>query len=117
LQTAGGIQHGATGGRVLALTEDARDARTGQRNLIMDRRGRERPELGPVAVIGELSFVQLLPKTRSGKIMRRVLKAVILDRDAGDISTIEDEDSVAEAQEAWQCMKEEIAAQSGRGTA
>jgi acetyl-CoA synthetase len=75
-----------------------------------------RRELGPVAVIGELNFVQLLPKTRSGKIMRRVLKAVILDRDPGDISTIEDEGSVAEAQEAWQRMKEEIAAQSERRT-
>jgi hypothetical protein len=32
-------------------------------------------ELGPVAVIGELNFVVALPKTRSGKIMRRVLKA------------------------------------------
>ena len=48
--------------------------------------------------------------------MRRVLKAVTLDRDPGDISTIEDEGSVAEAQEAWQRMKEEIAAQSERGT-
>jgi acetyl-CoA synthetase len=75
-----------------------------------------RRELGPVAVIGELNVVQLLPKTRSGKIMRRVLKAVILNRDPGDISTIEDEGSVAEAQEAWQRMKEEIAAQSERGT-
>ena len=75
-----------------------------------------RRELGPVAVIGELNFVALLPKTRSGKIMRRVLKAVILNKDPGDISTIEDEGSVAEAQEAWQRMKEEIAAPSERGT-
>ncbi|TME69483.1 MAG: acetate--CoA ligase, partial [Chloroflexi bacterium] len=49
-----------------------------------------RSELGPVAVIGELNFVDMLPKTRSGKIMRRVLKAVILGKDPGDISTIED---------------------------
>ena len=33
-----------------------------------------RDELGPIAVVGELSFVDMLPKTRSGKIMRRVLK-------------------------------------------
>ena len=39
----------------------------------------------------------MLPKTRSGKIMRRVLKAVMLDRDPGDITTIEDEGSVEEA--------------------
>jgi acetyl-CoA synthetase len=59
-----------------------------------------RHELGPVAVINHVSFVAMLPKTRSGKIMRRVLKAVALDRDPGDISTIEDEGSVEEAHRA-----------------
>jgi acetyl-CoA synthetase len=68
-----------------------------------------RHELGPVAVIGELNFVSMLPKTRSGKIMRRVLKAVTLDKDPGDITTIEDEGSVTEARQAWQQMKEELA--------
>jgi acetyl-CoA synthetase len=67
-----------------------------------------RRELGPIAVIGDLNFVGLLPKTRSGKIMRRVLKAVILDRDPGDITTIEEEGSVEEARHAWQQMKAEI---------
>jgi acetyl-CoA synthetase len=69
-----------------------------------------RRELGPVAVVGDLNFVGMLPKTRSGKIMRRVLKAVTLDRDPGDISTIEDEGSVGEAREAWETMRREIAA-------
>ena len=69
-----------------------------------------RREMGPVAVIGELNFVSMLPKTRSGKIMRRVLKAVILDRDPGDITTIEDEGSVDEARQAWAQMKAEIRA-------
>jgi len=69
-----------------------------------------RNELGPLAVIGELNFVDMLPKTRSGKIMRRVLKAVILEKDPGDISTIEDEGSVEEAREAWQQMKTSVAA-------
>jgi acetyl-CoA synthetase len=64
-----------------------------------------RHELGPVAVIGELNFVDMLPKTRSGKIMRRVLKAVTQDRSAGDITTIEDEGSVEEARHAWHQMK------------
>jgi acetyl-CoA synthetase len=67
-----------------------------------------RHELGPVAVIGELNFVDMLPKTRSGKLMRRVLKAVILDRDPGDITTIEDEGSVDESRQAWLAMKSEI---------
>ena len=68
-----------------------------------------RRELGPLAVIGELNFVDLLPKTRSGKIMRRVLKAVILNKDPGDISTIEDEGSVEEAREAWQQLRTVVA--------
>jgi acetyl-CoA synthetase len=67
-----------------------------------------RRELGPVAVIGELNFVGMLPKTRSGKLMRRVLKAVILDRDPGDITTIEDESSVEETRQAWLQMKLEV---------
>jgi acetyl-CoA synthetase len=60
-----------------------------------------RQELGAVAVVGELNFVAMLPKTRSGKIMRRVLKAVVLNIDPGDITTIEDEGSVEEARAAW----------------
>jgi acetyl-CoA synthetase len=67
-----------------------------------------RRELGPVAVIGELNFVSMLPKTRSGKIMRRVLKAVTVDADPGDISTIEDEGSVEEARVAFQRIREEM---------
>jgi len=74
-----------------------------------------RRELGPVAVVGEVNFVSLLPKTRSGKIMRRVLKAVILDRDPGDITTIEDEGSVDEARQAWQQMKAEITGRHAAG--
>jgi acetyl-CoA synthetase len=66
-----------------------------------------RHELGPVAVIGDLKFVRMLPKTRSGKIMRRVLKAVTLDRDPGDITTIEDEGSVEEARAAWVALKQQ----------
>ena len=78
-----------------------------KRELIETVRG----ELGPVAVIGDLNFVNMVPKTRSGKIMRRVLKAVTLDRDPGDISTIEDEGSVTEAREAWEEMKAAVASQ------
>lgn len=67
-----------------------------------------RRELGPVAVIGELNFVDMVPKTRSGKIMRRVLRAVVQDRNPGDITTIEDEGSVDEARQAWHQMREEL---------
>ncbi len=69
-----------------------------------------RRELGPIAVIAELNFVRLVPKTRSGKIMRRVLKAIVLGRDPGDVSTIEDEGSIEEARAAWQQIQAEIRA-------
>ncbi len=67
-----------------------------------------RSELGPVVVISEINFVSMLPKTRSGKIMRRVLRAVTLDREPGDVSTIEDEGSVEEARQAWHQLKTEM---------
>ncbi|HET8999580.1 MAG TPA: acetate--CoA ligase [bacterium] len=68
-----------------------------------------RRELGPVAVIADLHFVSMAPKTRSGKIMRRVLKALVLGRDPGDVSTIEDEGSIEEAREACRQLRAEIA--------
>jgi acetyl-CoA synthetase len=74
-----------------------------------------RRELGPVAVIGELNFVDMLPKTRSGKIMRRVLKAVTLGKEPGDITTIEDEGSVDEARQAWSQMTADIAGSGDEG--
>ncbi|MDD1719996.1 MAG: acetate--CoA ligase [Methanoregulaceae archaeon] len=49
-----------------------------------------RMTLGPIAMPHEIEFVDKLPKTRSGKIMRRVLKAKELGIDPGDISTLED---------------------------
>jgi len=47
-------------------------------------------ELGPIAKPEEIIFVDSLPKTRSGKIMRRVLKAQALGLDPGNLSTLEE---------------------------
>ncbi|MCY0909231.1 MAG: acetate--CoA ligase [Sulfobacillus thermotolerans] len=60
-----------------------------------------RRELGAVAVIGAIEFVKILPKTRSGKIMRRVLRSVVRDENPGDVSTIEDPTAVAALTEVW----------------
>ena len=49
-----------------------------------------RKEIGPIATPDEIEFVDKLPKTRSGKIMRRVLKAKELGQPVGDVSTLED---------------------------
>lgn len=47
-------------------------------------------EVGPIAKPENVEFVDALPKTRSGKIMRRVLKARALGQDPGNISTLEE---------------------------
>jgi acetyl-CoA synthetase len=47
-------------------------------------------EVGPIAKPASIEFVEKLPKTRSGKIMRRVLKARALGQEEGDLSTLED---------------------------
>jgi acetyl-CoA synthetase len=49
-----------------------------------------RRELGPVAVVKSIEFRDKLPKTRSGKIMRRILKAEESGEEVGDTSTLED---------------------------
>lgn len=48
-----------------------------------------RKMIGPIATPDEIDFVDKLPKTRSGKIMRRVLKAQELGQPLGDTSTLE----------------------------
>jgi len=64
-----------------------------------------RKTVGPVATPDQIYFVSRLPKTRSGKIMRRVLKALVSDRPIGDVTTLEDEASVEEAKQAYEEFK------------
>jgi acetyl-CoA synthetase len=49
-----------------------------------------RQEMGPIARPAKIFFVDGLPKTRSGIIMRRLLKAKALGQDVGDTSTLQD---------------------------
>jgi acetyl-CoA synthetase len=49
-----------------------------------------REDLGPIAQPSEIEIVASLPKTRSGKIVRRLLKAQALGQDPGDLSTLAD---------------------------
>jgi acetyl-CoA synthetase len=67
-----------------------------------------RDRVGPVATLKDLIFVSKLPKTRSAKIMRRVVQAVISGKEVGDISTLEDEASVQEVKEAYFELKKEV---------
>lgn len=58
-------------------------------DLLMDIKGFSRKKLGAGIAPKEIEFVKDLPKTKSGKIMRRLLKARELGLPEGDISTLE----------------------------
>jgi acyl-CoA synthetase (AMP-forming)/AMP-acid ligase II len=60
--------------------------------------------MGKIVVIDQIDFVDMLPKTRSGKIMRRLIKAVITGQPLGDYSTIEDEGSIEEIRRAAEAL-------------
>ena len=59
-------------------------------NLAKELREHVGKHMGPIAKPEEINFVDKLPKTRSGKIMRRVLKARAQGLPEGDISTLEE---------------------------
>ncbi|MEY4754473.1 MAG: hypothetical protein RJA44_2148, partial [Pseudomonadota bacterium] len=53
-------------------------------------------QLGAVARPAMVKFVNVLPKTRSGKVLRRAIQAVCEGRDAGDLTTMEDPAALAQ---------------------
>ena len=61
-----------------------------------------RERFGAIAEPSDVFFVTRLPKTRSGKIMRRLIKAVASGSQLGDITTLEDEGAVDEVKVAYQ---------------
>ncbi|MGQ9530722.1 MAG: acetate--CoA ligase [Candidatus Bathycorpusculaceae bacterium] len=66
-------------------------------NLLKDAlRKLVKETLGPIVIVGDVFFVSKLPKTRSGKIMRRLIGALITGKSLGDYSTIEDETAIEE---------------------
>jgi acetyl-CoA synthetase len=64
-----------------------------------------RNTVGPIATPEEIYFVNRLPKTRSGKIMRRLLKAVVSESQIGDVTTLEDGAAVEEVMKAYEELK------------
>ena len=67
-----------------------------------------RKEVGPIATPEQLYFVSKLPKTRSGKIMRRLLKSIAKNEKIGDISTLEDGAAVNEVQSAFEELQKSL---------
>src|ERR1035437_2554734 len=67
-----------------------RNGFTGSKQLEEEVRKHVSHEIGPIAKPDSVTFVETLPKTRSGKIMRRVLKARAMGLDEGDLTTLEE---------------------------
>ncbi len=64
--------------------------------------------VGPIATPRQIYFVSKLPKTRSGKIMRRLLKAIAGKEEIGDVSTLEDGAAVSEIRSAFDELRESV---------
>jgi len=60
-----------------------------------------RKNIGAIATPNEIYFVNKLPKTRSGKIMRRLLKSMVSGLTIGDTTTLEDGTSIKEIQKIY----------------
>ena len=61
-------------------------------HVVADLRNHVAHEIGPIAKPRQILVVPELPKTRSGKIMRRLLRDIAEDRDVGDTTTLADAD-------------------------
>jgi len=65
-------------------------------SLTQELRDHVRKEIGAIAVPDEIYVTGKLPKTRSGKIMRRVIRSLVSGQEIGDTTTLEDPDAVEE---------------------
>ena len=67
-----------------------------------------RTDIGAIATPKQIYFVSKLPKTRSGKIMRRLLKAIGNNEKIGDVSTLDDGAAVTEVQQVFDELQKSI---------
>ncbi len=96
-------------GEVIVAFVTLKQGYTPSKELSAELREHVRNVVGPIATPEEIHFVRMLPKTRSGKIMRRVIRAVASNMDVGDVTTLEDEASVDEVKAAIEALKTGVA--------
>ncbi|MDD1776257.1 MAG: acetate--CoA ligase [Candidatus Methanomethylicus sp.] len=85
-----------------------KDAEAASAQLRMDLITHIKQTIGSIAAPASIYFVEMLPKTKNGKIMRRVVKAVVEEKSISDVTTIDDEASVEEASKAYESFKQEL---------
>ena len=66
------------------------EAGDGGPDVVQELRNHVAKEIGPIAKPRQIMVVAELPKTRSGKIMRRLLRDVAENREVGDVTTLAD---------------------------
>jgi acetyl-CoA synthetase len=86
-------------GQAIAAFVTLRASVTGDEALIDELRDHVSHSIGPIAKPKSIVFTGDLPKTRSGKIMRRLLKDISEHRQLGDVTTLANADIVAEIAE------------------
>ena len=74
----------------MILRESALEGGEADPDIVKDLRNHVAKEIGPIAKPKSILVVAELPKTRSGKIMRRLLRDVAEQRDVGDVTTLAD---------------------------
>lgn len=79
-----------TGQAVCAFVILKDEAGDGGEDIVEELRKHVRKEIGPIATPRQIMIVPELPKTRSGKIMRRLLRDVAENREVGDVTTLAD---------------------------
>jgi acetyl-CoA synthetase len=89
----------AISGQAIAAFVTLRSTVTGDEALIEELRDHVAHAIGPIAKPKSIVFTGDLPKTRSGKIMRRLLKDISEHRQLGDVTTLANADIVAEITE------------------
>ena len=81
-----------TSGEIVKAYVALKPGHEASEDLKLELMGHARKKLGPAVAPKEIAFRANLPKTRSGKIMRRLLKARELGLPEGDISTLESDE-------------------------
>src|SRR6266702_7111466 len=92
-------------GEAIVAFVTLRNVASPSKDLSEELKQHVRKMIGPIATPETIYFARLLPKTRSGKIMRRVIKAVAGGVSIGDLSTLEDGASVEEVRQASETLQ------------
>ena len=103
-----GIPDDVKGELIIAFVVLKENVHTSDDTLRSELRDTIRTQIGPIATPSQFYIVTKLPKTRSGKIMRRLLKSIANNETIGDVSTLEDGAVVSEIQSTFNELQKNI---------